>query len=71
MNEKVLLIDDHTLFRAGLEDLLRRRGIEVVAAVGSGDQGIQSVAELGPDIVLLDMRMPQMDGLAILRLLRK
>jgi len=71
MNEKVLLIDDHTLFRAGLEDLLRRRGIEVVAAVGSGDQGIQSVAELGPDIVLLDMRMPQMDRLAILRLLRK
>ncbi|HPE62315.1 MAG: response regulator transcription factor [Thiothrix sp.] len=71
MNEKVLLIDDHTLFRAGLEDLLRRRGIEVVAAVGSGDQGIQGVAELGPDIVLLDMRMPQMDGLAILRLLRK
>ena len=36
MNEKVLLIDDHTLFRAGLEDLLTRRGIRLVAAVVGG-----------------------------------
>ncbi len=71
MNEKVLLIDDHTLFRAGLQDLLVRRGINVVAAVGSGDEGIRSANELSPDIVLLDMRMPQMDGLMVLRQLRK
>ncbi|EIJ36734.1 response regulator [Thiothrix nivea] len=71
MNEKVLLIDDHTLFRAGLEDLLTRRGIRVVAAVGSGDEGLQAAASLLPDIVLLDMRMPQMDGLNVLRQLRK
>lgn len=71
MNEKVLLIDDHTLFRAGLEDLLRRRGINVVSAVGSGEEGIKSTAEVQPDIVLLDMRMPHMDGLAVLRQLRK
>ncbi len=71
MNEKVLLIDDHTLFRAGLQDLLVRREINVVAAVGSGDEGIRKVAELSPDIVLLDMRMPNMDGLAVLRQLRK
>ncbi|MGB1011025.1 MAG: response regulator [Thiolinea sp.] len=71
MNEKVLLIDDHTLFRAGLEDLLTRRGIEVVAAVGSGEEGIQKVAELDPEVVLLDMRMPQMGGLMVLRQLRK
>lgn len=71
MNEKVLLIDDHTLFRAGLEDLLVRRGIKVVAAVGSGDEGVKAVAELNPDVVLLDMRMPQMDGLSVLRQLRK
>ena len=71
MNEKVLLIDDHTLFRAGLEDLLTRRGIEVVAAVGSGEEGMQKAAELEPDIVLLDMRMPQMSGLMVLRQLRK
>ncbi len=71
MNERILLIDDHTLFRAGLADLLVRRGIDVVAAVGSGDEGVRKVAELEPDIVLLDMRMPQMDGLTVLRQLRK
>lgn len=71
MNEKILLIDDHTLFRAGLQDLLVRREINVVAAVGSGEEGIRRVAELSPDIVLLDMRMPNMDGLAVLRQLRK
>ena len=71
MNERVLLIDDHTLFRAGLADLLKRRGIEVLAAVGSGEEGLAQVAELKPDIVLLDMRMPQMDGLNVLRQLRK
>ncbi|SEA74469.1 two component transcriptional regulator, LuxR family [Thiothrix caldifontis] len=71
MNEKVLLIDDHTLFRAGLEDLLTRRGIRVVAAVGSGDEGLAAALSLEPDIVLLDMRMPQMDGLSVLRQLRK
>lgn len=71
MNEKVLLVDDHTLFRAGLQDLLVRRGIDIVAAVGSGEEGIRRAAELEPDIVLLDMRMPQMDGLTVLRQLRK
>lgn len=71
MNERILLIDDHTLFRAGLQDLLVRREINVVAAVGSGEEGIRKVAELNPDIVLLDMRMPNMDGLAVLRQLRK
>ncbi len=71
MNEKVLLIDDHTLFRAGLADLLTRRGIQIVAAVGAGEEGIAAVARYQPDIVLLDMRMPHMDGLHVLRLLRK
>ena len=71
MNEKVLIIDDHTLFRAGLEDLLVRRGIEVVAAVGSGQEGLKCVSELKPDIVLLDMRMPEMGGLTVLSQLKK
>ena len=71
MNARVLLIDDHTLFRAGLEDLLVRRGIEVVAAVGSGVQGLPLIGELDPDIVLLDMRMPEMDGHSVLKQLKK
>jgi len=70
MNERILLIDDHTLFRAGLRDLLTRRNIEVVADVGDGNEGVQIAAKESLDIVLLDMRMPQMDGLSVLKVLK-
>lgn len=43
----------------------------MVAAVGNGDEGLAAVNQLNPDIALLDMRMPNMDGLQVLRLLRK
>ena len=73
MNERILLIDDHTLFRAGLKDLLTRRGIKVVASVGNGEEGLKMATELESelDVVLLDMRMPKMDGIGVLRLLKK
>lgn len=67
---RVLLIDDHALFRIGLQELLERRGIEVVAAVGDCQEGIRLVEETRPDVVLLDMRMPEMSGMEILRRLR-
>lgn len=67
---RVLLIDDHALFRMGLSELLQRRGIEVVAALGDCTQGIQEVVDKQPDVVLLDMRMPQMTGLEVLRELK-
>lgn len=68
---RTLLIDDHALFRMGLAGLLERRGIQVVAATGSGEEGLRVARELNPDVILLDMRMPEMDGLDILRELRK
>ncbi len=73
MNERILLIDDHTLFRAGLKDLLTRRGIKVVASVGNGEEGLKMANEFKSelDVVLLDMRMPKMDGIGVLRLLKK
>jgi two-component system nitrate/nitrite response regulator NarL len=67
---RVLLIDDHALFRIGLRELLERRGIEVIDAVGECDAGIRRVTETAPDVVLLDMRMPHMSGLEVLRRLR-
>lgn len=70
MNERILLIDDHTLFRAGLRDLLTRRNIEVVADVGDGAEGVRIASEQSLDIVLLDMRMPQMDGISVLKTLK-
>lgn len=71
LNLKVLMIDDHTLFRLGLAGLLRRRGIEVVESVSGGREGIKLAKEHSPDIVLLDMRMPEMSGISVLRELRK
>ncbi|MGV6852948.1 MAG: response regulator [bacterium] len=68
---KVLMIDDHTLFRLGLEGLLRRRAISVVGSVGDGRRGVRMAKQLQPDIVLLDMRMPEMSGVSVLRELRK
>ena len=63
---RVMIVDDHTLFRSGLRELLERRGIEVCAAVGDGEEGCRLAAELRPDVVLLDLRMPGFDGLSVL-----
>lgn len=71
MNLRVIVIDDHTLFREGLEGLLTRRDIEVVASVGDGEQGIRLAKELEPDIILLDMRMPELNGLGVLSRLKE
>jgi two-component system nitrate/nitrite response regulator NarL len=67
---KVQLIDDHTLFRLGLKNLLERSGIEVIAAASTGQEGLDMVHDANPDVILLDMRMPDMDGLAVLKQLR-
>ena len=66
----VLLIDDHALFRFGLGELLERRGI-TVDAQGDCEAGIARVMQTRPDVVLLDLRMPQMTGLEVLKRLRE
>ena len=71
MTQHVLLIDDHALFREGLQELLTRRGIETVSAAGNGESGIELATRLQPDIILLDIRMPGMNGLEVLRRLRQ
>ena len=71
MSLNILLIDDHTLFREGLESLLGRRNIRVLAAVGDGAEGLRLARELNPDVILLDMRMPEMSGMDVLRQLRQ
>ncbi|MFV1973022.1 MAG: response regulator [Thiohalobacterales bacterium] len=71
MSLNVILIDDHTLFREGLEGLLNRRNINILAAVGNGPEGLRLATELNPDVILLDMRMPEMNGMDVLRQLRK
>jgi len=61
---RVLLADDHKMVRAGIRSLLERMpGIEVVAEAGDGREAIQFVREYTPDIVLMDIAMPGMNGL--------
>ncbi len=67
---KLLVIDDHTLFRAGLKSLLERRKIDVVEA-GDGGAGIALLAREEFEIILLDLRMPDMSGLDVLQWLRQ
>lgn len=62
---RVLLIDDHSLFREGLVGLLKRRNIEIIAT-GDGRAGVRQAAKFNPDVILLDLRMPGVNGLEIL-----
>src|SRR5512135_1094727 len=67
---RVLLIDDHALVRKGIEELLQSRGVQVVAAVGSGEEGVRRARELPADLILLDVKMPGMTGIDTLHELR-
>ena len=71
MKIKVIIIDDHTLFREGLQRLLVRHEIDVVSSVSNGEDGIKSIKELEPDIVLLDLRMPNVNGIDVLKNIRE
>jgi two-component system, NarL family, nitrate/nitrite response regulator NarL len=68
---RIVLVDDHALCRTGLTDLLTHRGgMEVVAALSNPDQVITVLREQRPDLVVLDLRMPAIDGLTLLRRIR-
>jgi len=67
---RVLLIDDHALVRRGIEELLQSRGVQVVASVSSGKEGVRRACELSSDIILLDIKMPGMTGIDTLKQLR-
>ena len=62
-----LLVDDHTVVRAGLRALLEASGIEVVGEASSGEEAIEKARTLQPDIVIMDLAMPGMDGIRATR----
>jgi DNA-binding NarL/FixJ family response regulator len=66
----VLLVDDHPLVRQGTRVLLADEpGFEVVGEAADGGEAVERAAELAPDVVLMDLRMPGMDGVAAVRAL--
>jgi len=68
---RVLLVDDQALFREALATLLATRDdIDVVGEAGNGHEALSRAAELTPDVVLMDLRMPVLDGVAATRRLR-
>src|SRR5690606_33423846 len=68
MTVRVALVDDQTLVRAGFRALLERTpGLEVVGDAEDGAQAVELVRRTMPDVVLMDIRMPGMDGLAASR----
>ena len=59
---RVLLVDDHDLFRTGLRNLLEEQGVDVVGEASAGDEALRFVRELAPDVVVMDLNMPGMNG---------
>lgn len=69
---RVLVADDHPVVRRGLQSCLARESrLKIVGEAADGDEALRKTQELAPDVVLMDVNMPRMDGLAVTEVLRK
>lgn len=69
---RLVVVDDHALFRRGLIGLLEEMpGFQVVGQAGDGQQAISIIEQMNPDVILLDLNMPNMDGIETMRVLKE
>ena len=67
MGKKILLVDDTMFMRVKLRSLLEKMGHQIVGEGANGREGVEKFKELSPELVLMDITMPEMDGLTALR----
>jgi two-component system, chemotaxis family, chemotaxis protein CheY len=71
MGQRILIVDDAAFMRMMIKDILTKNGYEVVGEAADGNQAIEKYRELQPDLVTMDITMPEMDGITALKEIRK
>ena len=71
MGKTILVVDDAAFMRMMIKDILTKNGYEVVAEAGDGQEAIEKYKEHKPDLVTLDITMPEMDGITCLKKIRE
>ncbi|MDP6455315.1 MAG: response regulator transcription factor [SAR202 cluster bacterium] len=65
---KILIVDDHTMVRDGLSSMLgRQEDFAIIGEAGNGREAVEKAQDLGPDVILMDLRMPEMTGVEAMR----
>lgn len=71
MGKQVLIVDDASFMRMMIKDILTKNGYEVVGEAENGNKALEKYKELKPDLVLMDITMPEVDGISALKNIRK
>ncbi|USG67936.1 response regulator [Brevibacillus ruminantium] len=71
MSNKVLIVDDAAFMRMMIKEILSKNGFSVVGEASDGAQAVEKYKELGPDLVTMDITMPEMDGITALKEIKK
>jgi two-component system chemotaxis response regulator CheY len=71
MSKRILVVDDAAFMRMMIKDILSKNGFEVVAEAADGMQALEKYKELQPDLVTMDITMPEMDGITSLKEIKK
>lgn len=71
MSNKVLIVDDAAFMRMMIKEILSKNGYSIVGEASDGAQAVEKYKELGPDLVTMDITMPEMDGISALKEIKK